>query len=233
MREREIKPREAVEDIRAGLDDQALMEKYKLTEKGLQYLFDELADLGFITREEHRDVKLPKRKISAADFVDDIRSGMSQVAIMEKYALSSKGLVSAYQKLVSAGILQPEEVLENRDRVEIDVVEELRREPRCYLDFELPVIDVAASEIQGRVKDITVRGLGVIGIPAEVDEVKTFMVYHERFALIKPFLIEARCRWAKREGRNGHCTAGFEITNMSEDDLEQLRKLVKIISLCS
>jgi len=233
MRARDIKPRQAVEDIRAGLDDRALMEKYKLSEKGLRNLFDELAYLGFITREERREIKPPKRKISASDFVDDIRSGMSQVALMEKYGLSSRGLVSAYRKLVDAGILEPEEAPENLERDEVEVVEELRQEARCYLDFELPVIDVGSSDVQGRIRDITVGGLGVIGVPAEVDEVKTFMVYHEKFALIKPFLIEARCRWAKREGQNGHCVAGFEITNMSEKDLEQLRKLVKIISLCS
>ena len=234
MRARDIKPKQAVEDIRAGLDDQALMEKYKLSDKGLQNLFDELAYLGFITQDEHREVKPLKRKISATEFVDDIRRGMPQVAIMEKYALSSRGLVSAYRKLVDAGILQPEEVptgLERDD--EVEVVEDLREEARCYLDFELPVIDVGSSEVEGRVRDITVKGLGVIGIPAEVNERKTFMVYHERFALIRPFLIEATCRWAKKEEQNGRYIAGFEITNTTEKDLEQLRKLVRIISLCS
>ncbi|MDQ7782663.1 MAG: PilZ domain-containing protein [Desulfomonilaceae bacterium] len=222
-----------MKDIRAGLDDQALMDKYKLSAKGLQNLFDELAYLGFISQEEHREVKLPKRKISASDFVDDVRGGMSQVAVMEKYGLSSRGLVSAYRKLVDAGILQPAEVPQDLDRDDVEVVEELRDEVRCHLDFELPVIDVGSSEVQGRVRDITVKGLGVIGIPAEIDELKTFMVFHEKFALIKPFLIEARCRWAKKESLNGRYIAGFEITNTSEKDLEQLRKLVKIVRLCS
>ncbi len=233
MQARDIKPKQAVADIRAGLDDLALMEKYKLSAKGLQNLFDELAYLGFISQEEHREVKPPKRKISATEFVDDIRGGKSQVAIMEKYGLSSRGLVSAFRKLVVAGILQPEEVPEDLDHDDVEVVEELRDEPRCYLDFELPVIDVNSSEVEGRVRDITVKGLGVIGIPAEKDELKTFMVYHEKFALIKPFLFEAKCRWAKREGQNGKYIAGFEITNTSEKDLEQLRKLVRIIGLCS
>lgn len=237
MRARDIKPKQAVEDIRAGLDDQALMEKYKLSEKGLQNLFDELAYLGFITQDEHREVKPPKRKISAGEFVDDVRGGMSQAAIMEKYVLSSKGLVSAYRKLVDVGILQPDEVPgqdpDPPEREKEESLEELREEVRCFLDFELPVIDVGAADTQGRVRDITVKGLGVIGIPAEVNELKTFMVYHEKFALIKPFLIEATCRWVKRESENGHYIAGFEITNTSEKDLQQLRKLVKIIRLCS
>ncbi len=233
MRARDIKPKQAVADIRAGLDDQALMEKYKLSEKGLQNLFDELAYLGFITQAEHREVKPPKRKISAAEFVDDVRGGMPQGSIMEKYMLSSKGLESAYRKLVEVGILKPDEIPQSLDREKDEAVDELREEVRCFLDFELPVIDVGAVDTQGRVRDITVKGLGVIGIPAEVNELKTLMVYHEKFALIKPFLIEATCRWVKRESENGHYIAGFEITNTSEKDLQQLRKLVKIISLCS
>lgn len=233
MADREIRAREAVKDIRAGWEDQALMEKYGLSAKGLQNLFDELAYLGFITLAEHREVKPMKRKISAAQFVDDIRAGLPHDAMAEKYSLSAKGLISAYRKLVDAGILGPDEFPSDLEKKVGVASSDLREEARCYLDFELPIIDVGPSETEGRVRDITERGLGVIGIPAKVDEVKTFLVFHEKFALIKPFLFDAECRWVKRESENGDYIAGFKITDTSDKDLQQLRKLVRIIRLCS
>ncbi len=43
---------ETLRDIRAGLDDAALMEKYSLSAKGLLYLFTKLVEAGFITQLE-------------------------------------------------------------------------------------------------------------------------------------------------------------------------------------
>lgn len=51
-----------------------------------------------------------KRVIEAKDIVNDIRSGMSEAELMEKYSLSSKGLQSAFQKLIKGGIMMAEEV---------------------------------------------------------------------------------------------------------------------------
>ena len=46
--------------------------------------------------------KLPKREIKAKDFVNDIRSGMSDSQIRGKYNLSAQGLESAFKKLLEA-----------------------------------------------------------------------------------------------------------------------------------
>ncbi|MGB6066650.1 MAG: hypothetical protein WBG50_17735 [Desulfomonilaceae bacterium] len=43
-----INAQEAVRDIRSGLDDGALMEKYRLSHKGLKSLFDKMMDVGLI-----------------------------------------------------------------------------------------------------------------------------------------------------------------------------------------
>ena len=47
-----IKAKEAVADIRSGMDDAALMEKYHLSSEGLQSLFDKLVTGGFIDLSE-------------------------------------------------------------------------------------------------------------------------------------------------------------------------------------
>ncbi len=51
-----------------------------------------------------------KQKISANQILADIRSGMADALLKEKYGLSDKGLDSVYTKLIKAGYLPEEEV---------------------------------------------------------------------------------------------------------------------------
>jgi hypothetical protein len=53
---------------------------------------------------------MPKRRISAKEAVADIRSGMSDAAVMKKFSLSEEGLQSLYDKLVQAGFIDLAEV---------------------------------------------------------------------------------------------------------------------------
>lgn|GEM_PF-1826885 len=50
MDKRVIKAKEVVADIRAGIDDVGLMDKYKLTARGLDSLFQKLLTAGLISR---------------------------------------------------------------------------------------------------------------------------------------------------------------------------------------
>lgn len=231
MARREIKAKDIVEDIRAGLDDPGLMHKYRLSSKGLQNLFDELAYLGYIEESEHREVKPAKRRVNAEDLVADIRNGMPLVALQEKHGLSSKGLKKAHKKLVEAGFLQPVEIPADLDSGDARVFEDVRQFERYYLDFDLPIIDAHDPEREGRVHDITETGLQVVGIPSEVNEIKTFLIMHKRFLLIKPFLFDAKCRWVNKSAGAEDLIAGFQITDTPGDDRRQLRKLIRIVRL--
>ena len=52
---------------------------------------------------------MEKRKITAREVLRDIRSGLSDQDLMEKYTLSAQGLQSVFHKLVNAGVItQPE-----------------------------------------------------------------------------------------------------------------------------
>ena len=52
---------------------------------------------------------MDKRKITAREVLRDIRSGLSDQDLMEKYTLSAQGLQSVFHKLVNAGVItQPE-----------------------------------------------------------------------------------------------------------------------------
>ena len=53
---------------------------------------------------------MAKRRISGNKLLEDIRSGMDDDGLMKKYRLSSKGILLLLSKLVSAGLLTPEEL---------------------------------------------------------------------------------------------------------------------------
>jgi Domain of unknown function (DUF4388) len=53
---------------------------------------------------------MPKRQICVSEIVNDIRSGMGYSELMSKYRLTLKGLDSAFQKLLSAGLISEEEL---------------------------------------------------------------------------------------------------------------------------
>ena len=59
---------------------------------------------------------MEKRKITAREVLRDIRSGLSDQDLMEKYTLSAQGLQSVFHKLVNAGVITQAEL---DDRVPI------------------------------------------------------------------------------------------------------------------
>ncbi len=62
---RQISAKAILADIKAGMDDTALMKKYQLSDKGLQSIFKKLVDAGVLKQEE-----LEKRKREPDKIVD-------------------------------------------------------------------------------------------------------------------------------------------------------------------
>jgi hypothetical protein len=128
MAKPKIDAKQALEDIRSGLDDQTLMDKYRISAKGLQSLFGKLIDFGVITQQEidqrtsesFGDVSITEnlkqqvglvqakgsgRTVSAHEAARDLRSGVSDADLMKKYRLSSKGLQSLFGQLLDTGVV--------------------------------------------------------------------------------------------------------------------------------
>lgn len=67
---RNIKAKEFIKDVRSGMDDTALMEKYDLSQQGLQKVFQKLVEADFITvLELHERARLTDSQVTKA-FVD-------------------------------------------------------------------------------------------------------------------------------------------------------------------
>jgi hypothetical protein len=171
----------------------------------------------------------PKREIKAKDFVNDIRTGMSDSQLRSKYNLSAKGLQSAFAKLLEAKAIRTSEVF-GRVSVEDDTVAiaSTRLLPRDELEFPVPIYLCEGTQptVRGTIKDITKKGLKVSGIEAKVDELKLFAIPSDKFSHVEPFAFRARCRWIDGDG-----CAGFQITQISKRGEGELQKLIRFLTL--
>ena len=188
------------------------MHKYQVSSEDVKRAVQEIAD----TRE--RIVK---------EVVRDIRAGMTDVDLMQKYQLSSKGLQTAFTKLVKGNYLNRSElggrVLSHGETV---TVQDGRQIPRRIPAFSVPIFEEKNPAVKGTINDISEKGVKVTGVEAEVDEIKTLVVPEDVFGEFVAFLFQAKCRWVRRDAEN-QCVAGFEITNISKMNLEELRYLIK------
>ena len=103
MAGREILLWEVLKFMRLGVDHATLKRKYNLSEEGLKDLYRQLAEAGFLEWTGEEFIVAAKRRIDTKELVADIRSGVSDVELMEKYKLSSRGLQRVFTKLVDSG----------------------------------------------------------------------------------------------------------------------------------
>jgi uncharacterized protein (DUF433 family) len=222
MTGRRVSAKEVLDDIKSGMDDPALMEKYQLSSKGLQRLFKELVGAGLWPE---------RRSVRARDVLRDVQRGAGRAELMDKYGLSFRGLQALVTLFVDAGVVSRDD-LYGEMRLEDDTVvpDEIRAFERYYLDFETPVYEASHPEIYGKVLDITEFGVGLIGIEAVIDETKHLVILGDPFGEAAPFEFEAKCRWVNRQ-EDGSCVAGFQITKIAERDMEELRKLIHLVTI--
>ncbi len=109
-----IEAKKVLDDIRAGLDDAALMEKYNLSIKGLHSVLEKLVALKALNESyiwtgrppRESGPGTPNRELSAKEVTRDIKSGMADGELMRKYKLSAKGLQNLLEQLMEAGVIK-------------------------------------------------------------------------------------------------------------------------------
>jgi hypothetical protein len=116
-----INTEKAVKLIRSAASDVLIMETFRISAAELQKLFKKLVDAHEISQAEldrrmlasgrshvidltdKPVARAPKTLINADEAADDVRSGMSDIGLMEKYNLSVKGLDSLLSRLLDTG----------------------------------------------------------------------------------------------------------------------------------
>lgn len=234
---RTIKARDIVNDIRAHLSDAQLMEKYGLSAKGLESMFTKLLSIQAISQTEmdRRPAACSDtvviRQLTAGELLQEIRSGVSDFELMERYGLSSKGLEKAFRTLIKAGAIKEEE-LRSRSQSFYDTVfiESMREMPRYYLALTVEIYEATRPRNKGKLRDITEQGVGITGIPAKVGEVKTFVIPADKFIDVSRIVFDAECIWTEQEGPGGRVAAGFRLASISEQALTDLKALVRAVA---
>jgi uncharacterized protein (DUF433 family) len=231
-----IKAGDAIRDIRSGMSDSELMEKYELSAEGLQSLVRKLLEVKAITSAEidqrraaYHDTTIIQR-IDEEQFIEDIRSGMSDAELMKEYALSHDGLRRVFQMLTEANAITVEELYGTSPSAHDSVFVENMSESRGHhLAMSVEICESRRPEIRGMLSNVTEKGIAIIGIEACLGEAKTFVIPAGDFIEADPVLFEARCQWAERERDSGEWLAGFEITRISEKCLGDLQRLIQFL----
>ena len=232
-----IKAGQLIEDIHARMTDPELMAKYNLSIKGLQSIFRQLLEIKAITQAEldsrrgpYKDTVILQR-LEPPEMVRDIRSGMTDFELMEKHDLSPKGLQRAFDELLQAGEIDQAELDGRFPAYDSVMVQSLREMPRYFLAVGVDIYELGHPENQGTLRDITEKGVGVVGITAVPGDRKTFTVPSEKFIEEGPIVFEAKCMWATSEGWDQEAAAGFQIVKISEKSLQDLRELIHSLAL--
>ncbi|HMK34704.1 MAG TPA: hypothetical protein VK463_06540 [Desulfomonilaceae bacterium] len=100
---------EALGDLRKGMTNSQLMEKYGLTSRGVRSLLTKIQ--GALENcagadEDSDTVPVPGREVSAKEVLNDIRASCDYAALMEKYKLSRAGVDHLFEQLQGAGLLK-------------------------------------------------------------------------------------------------------------------------------
>ena len=169
-----------------------------------------------------------RRRISARRVVEDIRSGTTAMELLHKYKLTSNELRRLLDKLLHSRLVVQRE-LDSWSTLnhEITVIRGIRQDTRIPIEFPLKVQDCDHPYKQGMVRDLSQKGIGVLGIKARVGEIRTLVVRLNGIADCSSVRFEAKCRWViQTEAEGQECVAGFEITGIEDAALNELRKVL-------
>jgi hypothetical protein len=163
MSKKRVSAKEAAAAIRAGMDDTALMERYNLSSDGLQSLIDKLVHAGFVDLGEienrlpgifgavtvsesainltgggagngaERSGNQSSPLVNAQEAAGEIRLGMNDNQLMEKYRLTFKGLQSLFSKLMAAKLITQADLVRRID-LDADHTVDLREQKLSFKD---------------------------------------------------------------------------------------------------
>ncbi len=169
-----------------------------------------------------------QRKIKAGEAVKDIRSGMTDSELMEKYKISAIGLRQLFKQLLEAKAIQFSELrARNAPYEDAADLDDFRSSLRDQVTFPLTIYEEINPNNKGMISDISRTGLRIGGVSARTGEVKTFVVPAEHSDLNSPVIFQAVCKWVQAESDSGD-SSGFDLVKVLSGnwgDLQILRAI--------
>lgn len=168
-----------------------------------------------------------KRQINGREIAQDLRSGMDDQELREKYALSANALQTIFKKLMTVKAISHSELYE-RSASYRESIERVRKRkyPRAELNIRVPIYELGTGA-KGILRDISEEGLRIAGIEARVGQAKTLQIPVDTCLESNPLLVMAECKWVEiRGGGKEYFVAGFQIMDLTESDSEILRNFI-------
>ena len=161
----------------------------------------------------------------------DLRARLSDFELMAKYQLSLHQLQHVIKKLVNSGRIRGAEIKERASFFDEPANRlQTRRFPREYLRIPLEIQDLADPSKRGFVIDLSRDGFRTRGMPAAVGEEKGFVVHwseSQNTIELKPNVSGSH----QALNQTSLFEAGFKIVQVSDGDLSEMRRLIRLLSL--
>jgi hypothetical protein len=172
------------------------------------------------------------RRIDTERIIKDIKSGMGDIRIMEKYLISAEELMAILRKLEKAQAIAKNEIARLMPSYKAKSDQgQMRAVPRNYIFLTVHIQDRSDPKQIGVLNDISSKGLQVSGIETTVGDVRTFSVRSGAFQLETSLLLEGVCRWVRFDDNAGEPVAGFEIKRMSRSGQDELQRLIQELTI--
>ena len=163
-----------------------------------------------------------RRTIEIRAFVGDVKAGLSDGQLIQKYEVSARELTSLMLQAADMDLINPSELCsvgkDNHPSVQLG---DSRAVPRVYIESGLSIYELH-ERVQADVLDISEQGIRVKGIRVGATETKHFEIV--ACWCSPPYAVDllAKCRWTEPAEVQGNCTAGFEIVSIKTGSLRRL-----------
>ena len=208
---REINAKEVLCDLRAGFNDAALMEKYKLSAAGLNSLKTKLTNANLLQA---------KRQINIDPIVKDLKLGMTEPDLMEKHQLTLLELQEIVRRLEEIGLVASDEI--------------------CHLNFlsdpiadaktlfpliSISVYDSRDSETLGELLYVRGDTVGLRGLTGTLGATKVIVIQSDGFQQGKPLVFDAKCVATRAPAEHGTAVLEFKISNIAPCVMREFQEL--------
>ncbi len=168
-----------------------------------------------------------QRKIKVGNVVTDIRSGMTDAQLMEKYEISAIGLRQLFKQLLEAKAIQFSELrARNAPYQDVAALDDFRSALRDQVTFPLTIYERNNPDNTGSICDISKTGLRTKGVRARLNEIKTFVVPAQESDFGESVIFQAICRWNQIETGSGDF-GGFDLIKVLNGNWRDLQVFIR------
>lgn len=257
---------EALKDIQKGMSHADLMAKYRLSHKGLRSLLFKLENtLGNFpkptnkvaayctlvshtvdrllgsreTCAEPRSCAIPEPQMEARhkEILEDLRAGMTNDELREKYRLSRTKLRELFEDFADSGNLEKKEGayaipnwrIPRRHLIWTHQIAGYGMKRR-YVVASTLVYDAFEPDVKGQLSEVAGDTILTKGIGCALYQPATLVVQSEYFRSGKPLVFDAKCDWVRPFQSGEPSTAEFTITNMANCVQQEFLEFIELLT---